>query len=365
MSHNNLQTVALLSTGDEIINGDILNTNSQEIALQLFNHGIRLGNHMVARDNIRDIEEAMHFLLNHHQALIITGGLGPTSDDLTRYALANVSKRELVHDETTWNNIVQRLKSIGYDTPPDSNKQQALFPAGATIISNPNGTASGCMLQNDDKWIFMLPGPPMECLPMFESKVLSTLVQNHFQHIQFHRKWLLFGVSEGEIAEKLDALVRPYNVTTGYRIWYPYIEFKIYSSHEKDFKALEPNIEEAIAKYIIEDGRYSASERLKQLIPDLPFKLSIDDKATGGQLETVLLTPKTYKNLLFSQIPETCHVQINGLNEFWNDEPSKTTHLEIIIQDKHYKREIPLRGLRVKQYAVELICRKIYQWLTQ
>ena len=141
MTRNNSSTthhsVALLATGDEICNGDIINSNSQEIAQRLFNQGIHVKTHMTVSDNLTDLETAMQFLLQDHHALIITGGLGPTSDDLTREALSHVLQRPLIFDEPTWHAIVARLNRFGFHTPPESNKQQALFPTGATIIPNP------------------------------------------------------------------------------------------------------------------------------------------------------------------------------------------------------------------------------------
>ena len=142
-----INKVALLATGDEISNGDILNTNTKELAARLFNHGIHIGNHLVTGDNTADIELAIKFLLDSHDALIITGGLGPTSDDLTRYALSKAINRPLHFHEEVWQNIVNRLRHFGYDSPPPSNRQQAIFPEGASIIPNPNGTAAGCFLE--------------------------------------------------------------------------------------------------------------------------------------------------------------------------------------------------------------------------
>ena len=172
--------IALLATGDEISHGDILNTNSQEIAQRLFNQGMQIGTHITTPDQISEIETAIHFLLKDHRGLIITGGLGPTSDDLTRYALSNATQRKLIFDEQTWDTITTRLKRFGYDKFPESNRQQALFPEGATIIPNPNGTAAGCFLKLNNQYIFMLPGPPVECLPMVDHVVVQTLIQAHF-----------------------------------------------------------------------------------------------------------------------------------------------------------------------------------------
>ncbi|MCD6039499.1 MAG: cinA [Gammaproteobacteria bacterium] len=370
--------VALLATGDEICNGDILNSNSQEIAHRLFSHGIHIGTHITAPDNLTEIKAAILFLLQKHQALIIIGGLGPTSDDLTRQALSKALQRPLIFDETAWQAIVARLQRLGFHPPPESNKQQALFPEGSTLIPNPNGTAAGCQIKqtftsadkHSDQFIFMLPGPPAECLPMFDAAVLPTLKSNHFQEILYYEKWMLLGISEAQIAEELDALIRPFDCVTGYRFCYPYIEFKIYSNNQADFSTFLPLIEKAIAPYIIGNGKLMASNLLKKTISTLNTTLEIVDSATGGLLESILKTPDTNSCLYFSshlELHTDLQVKISGLAEFWKKEKISHTLLDISIQTHNQKQahqiSIPYRNDQVKYYAVEVICRQIYVFL--
>ena len=360
--------VALLATGEEIRNGDILNSNAQEIAARLFQNGIQVGTHMVTGDRTDEIEAAIHFLLTSHRALIITGGLGPTSDDLTRYALAKALNKELILDEPTRQYIFDRLKKLGYEKPPENNRQQALFPEGGTIIPNANGTAAGYYVEQHAQIIFMLPGPPLVCLPMVDDVVLPTLKKHSFQKILHHQKWLLFGVSEGQIAEELDAIAKPYECMTGYRLWYPYIEFKIYSNNQDDFSELLPKIEKAIAPYIIDTGKLSASDYLKKLLTTSHLILNITDEATGGLLESTLKTPETAPFLHFSkEAISDLTIEIKGLEEFWRNISSLKTNIEICFSyqndKKIIKKEIPLRGMRVKLFAVEYICLKILKFL--
>lgn len=368
-SHNK---IALLATGDEITNGDIQNTNSQIIAQQLFAKGMLIGMHLSVSDSIAEIEDAMRFLLKTHRAIIITGGLGPTSDDLTRYALSKVINQPLVFDDNTWQNICARFIALGYqDTPPEGNRQQALFPPGAKIIPNPNGTAAGCYVQEERQLIFMLPGPPTECLPMVKETVIPQLIQQQFQEVLCYERWLLFGVSEGEIAQKLDALAKPFNCTTGYRLCYPYIEFKIISHHRKDFDVLAPIIQHAIQPYLFQGGKVTASELLQQKLQHTTETFSIEDTATGGLLESTLMTPATHASLFFtSHQPEkdSFKITVTGLKEFWqSNKVSKLTSLNILFQknslETEFHIEIPLRGERTKLYAVEYICQKMYEFL--
>lgn len=367
------QLIALLATGDEVINGDILNSNAQEIARRLFDQGMQIGMHMAVADKIADIEVAITFLLKHHRAVIITGGLGPTSDDLTRYALAKAVQQELIFDEPTWMSIEERLKRFGYSTPPTTNRQQALFPANSTIIPNPNGTAAGCMLTYQNQWLFMLPGPPNECLPMMDTTVIPTLTQHEFQSIRYHKKWLLLGVSEGHIAEILDAIAKPFACMTGYRLAYPYLEFKIYSNHVDDFNALTPLIENAIRPYIIEQGQLTAAQALIQLVQKQASNINITDSATGGVLESLLRIPETDMHFHFcdalASFSNTLQIKIEGLKEYWLEEFNKTkATIEITFTEGESalteKLDIPFRGKRVRAYAAEFICWKMYEFLT-
>lgn len=368
MTRNSTATpnrIALLATGDEITSGDILNTNAQIIAQKLFSNGMHVGLHMTAPDNTNEIEQCIEHLLKTHRALIITGGLGPTSDDITRYALAKATQRQLTFSEATWDFICGRFKTLGYTgEPPEGNRQQALFPEGADILDNPNGTAAGCMLHHQDRLIFMLPGPPFECLPMVDKFVLPTLIKNNFREILFHDHWLLFGASESVIAEQLDAVAKPFDCTTGYRIAYPYLEFKIFSNIEKDFKSIVPLIEKIITPYFISDGKQTASAMLQKKLEQLNFALSIHDEATGGVLESQIKTPKNSMHVDF--LAENPTIKIQGLKEYWQHKDAADTSLEIIFPDGvQVKKQIPLRGRasRVKLFAVEYICQQIYLFL--
>lgn len=360
-----LHKIAILATGDEISQGDILNSNSQEIALRLVTHGMQVRMHAAAPDSITEIEQALRFLLTIHQAVIITGGLGPTSDDLTRYALSKVLNRPLIFDELTWDNIAARLKNFGYANPPESNRQQALFPEGATIIPNPNGTAAGCVAQLDEQLIFMLPGPPAECLPMVDTVVIKQLQKAHFEQNSYRKKWLLFGVSEGKIAEELDAIAKPFHCITGYRLCYPYIEFKLHSNNQDDFNQLVALIEKNIQPYLLGDGKQMASALLHQKLIDSNIHITLSDYATGGALQSTLLTPETYSHLNFTHTGnKNFHIEIHGLNEYWQNKSDTTvTTLEITLsqhsEQHHITQTIPLRGKRVILYAVEFICHQI------
>lgn len=247
--------IGLLATGNELTEGDILNTNTHEIAHVLTENGLPVGFHMTVSDQETDIRDALKFLLKHHRIVIITGGLGPTSDDRTRFALCKAVGKELKFDEGTWQYICKRtLERFGHEPHP-SNRQQALFPTEAQIIPNPNGSAAGCYILHKNKLIFMLPGPPKECLPMFSDVVLPMLlIQKKLKHEKLKLSWNIQGVSESEIAALIDDAVKAYPVITGYRANHPFIEIKIYTVKHDNYDEMLEIVEKIIAPYKIKSN---------------------------------------------------------------------------------------------------------------
>jgi nicotinamide-nucleotide amidase len=361
--------IALLATGDEIVEGGILNTNSKNIAAHLIDTGFTIGMHMVVSDNVEEIENAVRFLLQAHTAIIITGGLGPTSDDLTRFALSKVMNQPLIFNDAAWENIKTRLAKFNIAHPPESNKQQALFPAEAVILPNINGTAAACYAWLDNKLLFMLPGPPNECLPILTKYVIPTCLKNNWHETMYRHSWFLLGVSEGKIAEELDTLLFDLDCTTGYRIAYPYVECKIKSDNHASFLRACALIQKHIQAFIIADGKMTASDYLKTQLIAQPIELNIHDEVTGGLLETLLRSPDTAQSIYFAKPPtKQINIRLSGLNNYWaNESATYDTAIEISIdnvsQTYHKLDRIPLRGNMVVRYAAEWACRHIVKCL--
>lgn len=360
--------VALLATGDELTYGDILNTNAQHIAMQLTEHHIEVGLHVISSDELQDIAHTIVFLLKNHDSVIITGGLGPTSDDRTRFALSKAVRRPLVFDQPSWERIVDRIQRYSGRTAPESNRQQALFPKGASIFENPHGTASGCglALSQGKGFLFMLPGPPHECLPMFQEHVLPLLIKIGYPQEMYRKKWLLFNVSEGQIAEALDRLMDPYGVSTGYRIAYPYVEFKIHGRDKATFDKAVQCVQAYVAPHQLGNGVEPISVTLTRALESSQMKLSIQDAVTGGLLESLLSKPTTTDTITFHQVPsspETLAVAITGLEDYWAGHTEiKTADIRLQFSGKMttlIQKTIPWRGKQPLLIAIEIICREL------
>lgn len=375
MNTNSLSnTIALLATGNELTNGDILDTNGQYFAQAFQEHGIKTGLHLTVSDEQKEIELAIRFLLEQHAALIIVGGLGPTSDDRTRFALSEAIQLPLQFNEASWQAIVDRMTKRRLPIP-DTNRQQAYFPEGAAIIPNPRGTAAACYIQHNNKWIYMLPGPPSECLPLFDKVVLPHLLTLNLSQPQFRKSWLLIGVSESHIAEQLEPLMINSHCTLGYRVSYPYLEIKLQTDNSEHLKNLATKFDMILAPHLVSINKEKASTQLRHHLKNTQTKIYIVDQATHGMLESVLITPETYQHVKFMHEKpvlkaEEIAVTITGLSSYWEtNEDSPFTELNITVSGKnhHYHNEekITVHGINTRLYATEICCFELMKYFNE
>lgn len=319
-------TIAILATGDEIVHGDTLNTNGQLIAKALSSEGLPLGLHLSCADKEDALIESIRFLALKHNIIISIGGLGPTSDDLTRFAFAKVFALDLEEYPEALSHIESRLQRA--NLPFDAgNRQQALFPRDATLLPNPNGTAMGCIFWAKDILCILLPGPPRECLPMFEQYAFPQLQQTSHSKKQL-LSWLLFGVAEGEVAEQLEKALADLPCKVGYRLDMPYLEFKVFCepSQAHQVKAI---VDPMVAAHIISLPKQKASHQLRQYLTYLPDELVINDKATGGMLESLLRHPETDSRVNFHVANGSYFIEIKGLEAYWQNREEHQTELWI------------------------------------
>ncbi|NNM59167.1 MAG: competence/damage-inducible protein A [Legionellales bacterium] len=367
--------IALLATGTELVTGDILNTNGQHIAQLLTDEGYTIGQHILVSDEQTDIISALNYLMQTHQIIIIIGGLGPTTDDRTRFAVSEVIGQELVFHEPSWKDIVDRLTHYGL-VVSENNRQQALFPDSATIFQNQNGTANACKIVSGENLLYLLPGPPNECLPLFDNQIFPDIQHLSPPQKQYKRKWRLFGVSESAISAELEAVLSDTTVTTGYRVDYPYLEFKISANHPPAPNEWLEKLEAIIQPHLLADAYEPASTLLKKKLARLSHPLLLIDSATGGYLYQTISNRDNYHQLVYTQrlgLDEEnflAVIEIHGLLEHWAGlDHTLKTQVEIQLRSKQQNEkviiEIPYRPQRVLRYATEIIAKQILEWLDE
>lgn len=168
-------TVELISVGTEILLGNIVNTNAAYLAEKCALLGLVLYHQSAVGDNEERLEEAIRLALGRSDIVILSGGLGPTKDDLTKEVVAKVFGRKLYLDEHSRERIQSYFEVIQSKQITENNWKQAMMPEGAIVIDNQNGTAPGMILEENGKIVILLPGPPNELKPMFQNDIAPYL----------------------------------------------------------------------------------------------------------------------------------------------------------------------------------------------
>lgn len=198
--------VELISVGTEILLGNIVNTNTQYLAEKCALLGLSMYHQVTVGDNRERLFAVLETALNRSDVVILTGGLGPTEDDLTKEVCAEVMGFDLVEDEHTRERISKYFKNNIYKEIPDNNWKQAMIPQGATVLDNSNGTAPGLIMEKDGKTAILLPGPPNELKPLFTEQVFPYL-QNRQPEVIRSQMVKICGYGESQVEDKLIDLI--------------------------------------------------------------------------------------------------------------------------------------------------------------
>ena len=193
----------LITIGDEILIGQIVNTNAVFLSKALNKIGIEIVQITSVSDEKTHIIQALDAFKNRAEIAIITGGLGPTKDDITKHTLCDYFGDTLVQNQA----ILEHIEEIfaKYVTTPinDQNRQQALLPSKAKILKNQYGTASGMWFEDGGKVIISLPGVPFEMKSLMTNKVLPALREHFETPFILHKTALTYGLGESAIAERI------------------------------------------------------------------------------------------------------------------------------------------------------------------
>ena len=191
----------IIAVGTELLMGEILNSNSRDIARELYNLGIDVYHQSVVGDNLNRISKELETAFERADLVITTGGLGPTRDDLTKEAAAHFLKRDMILDEASIKHLEDFFGSRGLPLN-EGNKRQAYFPEGAKIIPNENGTAPACIIEFDEKVLVILPGPPREVIPLMEKYIIPYL-EKRTGKVFISDIINISGIGEGHMEEKI------------------------------------------------------------------------------------------------------------------------------------------------------------------
>ncbi len=198
--------VELISVGTELLLGNIVNTNARFLAEKCALLGLSMYNQVVVGDNRERLADAVKTALSRSDLVILTGGLGPTEDDLTKETCAEAMGYGLVEDAHTRARIEEYFKNSIFKEIPDNNWKQAMVPEGAIVLDNNNGTAPGLILEKDGKRAVLLPGPPNEMIPLFQGQV-EPYLQKLRPELIVSRMVKICGKGESQVEDELLDLI--------------------------------------------------------------------------------------------------------------------------------------------------------------
>ena len=284
-------TAEIISIGTELLLGQITNTDARDIAQRLARIGINVLYTTEVGDNPERLARCIEIAKERVDIIITTAGLGPTVDDLTKVLLARSFGLELVMDEKEKQGLYDYITNEGYSEEMSRNNlQQAMLPEGCTVFHNYWGTAPGCAFQKDGKVVLMFPGPPKECIPMFDRYGIPYLKQFSDEEI-FSHEIRVFGTSESAMDFMLRDLMK--DLTNPSMAPYAkeadcFLRVTAKARSEEEAEAMmKPVIEKAVE--ILGDNVYGfdiscVEERVFQLMSQQKKTFATAESCTGGDI---------------------------------------------------------------------------------
>lgn len=278
--------VEMLSTGDEVLHGQIVDTNAAWLADFFFNQGLPLTRRHTVGDDLDALVAILRERSEQADVLIVNGGLGPTSDDLSALAAATAKGEGLIlHPE--WLETMTRFFAERGRPMAESNRKQAEIPASAEMINNPVGTACGFAIQLNRCLMFFTPGVPSEFKVMVEQEILPRLRQRStLPEPPVCLRLTTFGRSESELAQSLNPLTLPPGVVMGYRSSMPIIELKLTGPAEQRdaMLALWPEVRKVAGDSLIFEGTEGLPAQIARCLQERQLSLTLSEQFTGGLL---------------------------------------------------------------------------------
>ena len=278
--------VEMLSTGDEVLHGQIIDTNAAWLADFFFNQGLPLTRRNTVGDDLDALVAILRERSEQADVLIVNGGLGPTSDDLSALAAATAKGEGLIlHPE--WLETMTRFFAERGRPMAESNRKQAEIPASAEMINNPVGTACGFAIQLNRCLMFFTPGVPSEFKVMVEQEILPRLRQRFtLPDPPVCLRMTTFGRSESELAQSLNPLTLPPGVVMGYRSSMPIIELKLTGpANQRDaMLALWPEMRKVAGDSLIFEGTEGLPAQIARCLQERQLSLTLSEQFTSGLL---------------------------------------------------------------------------------
>lgn len=285
----------LVAVGTEILLGNIVNTNSAYLAEQCAKLGLSLYYQSVVGDNEERMGLVIQTALDRSDVVILTGGLGPTEDDLTKEVTSKLMGLSLVEDPGWKERLERYMKEYKKNNPgrriTKNNDKQALVPEGALVLYNNNGTAPGLIIEKKGKTVILLPGPPGELKPMFEEQVYPYLRKKLPETI-YSQVVKICGIGESQVADEIQDLIRRQSnptIAPYAKIGEVHLRITARGGDEKECKKMiKPVVRELKKRFgkniFATDQEKSLEESVVDMLKDQGLSLALAESCTGGMV---------------------------------------------------------------------------------
>ena len=271
--------IEIISTGDEIVTGLVVDTNAAWLSALLLEQGWQVRRRLTVGDNLADLKAALQESASRAEVVLVCGGLGPTADDLTAQAAAEAFDQPLTLFPDWLATMAERYASRGR-TMAQSNSKQAWLPQGCEILDNPVGTACGFLVSHPashgQSRLFFTPGVPFEFKQMVREQILPRLKALAGEETDTElRRFYTFGISESALSDKLDAAPWPAGIELGYRSSMPLIELKLigHGASAADMAAAEARLLGEISPWLVGRGNEEPAQQILALLGERPLWL--------------------------------------------------------------------------------------------
>jgi nicotinamide-nucleotide amidase len=283
----------LVAIGTELLLGQIANTNAQRESQALADIGISVYYHTVVGDNLERIVDTLNRALDRSDVVIVTGGLGPTPDDITREAISEVFDAKLVRHDDLEKKIRGVFEGLGRDMPED-NVRQADVPEGANLIE-PVGTAPGFWIEQGDRLIFVLPGVPWEMSKMLHEAVIPELRKRTDPRTIYSRHVLVMGLGESSTHDRIrDIVDAQTNPTIAYLAAWGQVRVRITAladdgdEAERLIAPVEKEIRERLGSHAVPGDNETIASALGALLRERGENLAAAESLTGGMIGEIM-----------------------------------------------------------------------------
>ena len=284
----------IITVGTEILLGDILNTNTHYLSNELANMGIDVYYQITVGDNEQRLLSQLKESFKRSDLVILTGGLGPTEDDITKEVCAKYFDMEMEFHEQSWDKIIEIHNKMNRK-PTENNRKQAYFPKGSLILPNKYGTAPGCIMEKDKKTIIVMPGPPKEMKPMFDNYVKPFLLKDN-KNILKSKVLRIIGMGESKIENDLldliDKQINP-TIATYAKDGECTVRITAKGKNEKEVESLiEPisnEIKSRLKEKVYGEDDTTIEDEVAKILVDNNLTIAVAESCTGGMVAADLI----------------------------------------------------------------------------